>query len=228
MRRIIIAFSGFKQSGKDTAAGMVNEILSEDFNFGSRIGSITTESFASPIRRIIEDIFGVKESDVTNKEEPISSTKKFFKTPKSYRELCITIGDEMKTSLKCNKLWCNAIENHVIQKFSEENPLDVVYIIPDVRYAAELKMLNRMRKRGYEVYHICVFRKEALPEWTKHGLDVRDEICRDIIIKDFAPTRSEWEWCAANPKFDFVITNDGTKKELKEQIYESVMKKIWK
>lgn len=228
MRRIIIAFSGFKQSGKDTAAGMVNEILSEDFNFGSRIGSITTESFASPIRRIIEDIFGVKESDVTNKEEPISSTKKFFKTPKSYRELCITIGDEMKTSLKCNKLWCNAIENHVIQKFSEENPLDVVYIIPDVRYAAELKMLHRMRKRGYEVYHICVFRKEALPEWTKHGLDVRDEICRDIIIKDFAPTRSEWEWCAANPKFDFVITNDGTKKELKEQIYESVMKKIWK
>ena len=228
MRRIIIAFSGFKQSGKSTATDMVNEIIAEDFNFGSRIGSITTESFADPIKRIIEDLFGVKESDVTNKEEPISSTKKFFKFPKSYRELCITVGDGMKTSLKCNKLWCNAIERHIVQKFSEENPLDVVYIIPDVRYTAELKMLNRMRKRGYEVYHICVFRKETLPEWTKCGLDVRDEICRDIIIKDFAPTRSEWEWCVANPKFEFILKNDGTKKELKEQIYESVMKKIWK
>lgn len=228
MRRIIIAFSGFKQSGKSTATDMINEIISEDFNFGSRIGSITTESFADPIKRIIEDIFGVKESDVENKEFPLSATKKFFKKPKSYRDLCITIGDGMKSSLKSNNLWCNTIERHILKTFSEENPLDVVYIIPDVRYASEIKMLQRMRKRGYEVYHICVFRKETLPDWTKYGLDVRDETCREIILNDFTPTRSEWEWCVANPVFDVILKNDGTKKEFKEQIYDSVMKKIWK
>ena len=227
MRRIIITFSGFKQSGKTTSVELMNELISENFNFGSQIGSITTESFADPIKRIIEDIFGVTEDTVENKETPLKITKKFFRKPKSYRELCIAIGDNMKTSLKCNNLWCNTIERHILNKFSEENPLDIVYIIPDVRYASELKMLQRMRKRGYEVYHICVFRKESIPDWANYGLDVRDETCRNIIVEDFSPERSEWEWCVANPTFNFILKNDGTKKELKEQIFNNVVKKIW-
>ena len=227
-RNIVIAFSGFKQSGKSTAVDMVESIFADDFKYGSQIGSITTESFADPIKRIIEDIFGVKEAEVADKEAPIQSTKKFFKKPKSYRELCIAIGDGMKDSLKCSNLWCNTIERHIQDSFKENNPLDKVFIVPDIRYAAELKMLERLRKKGYEVYHFCVFRKEMMPEWIFSGLNICNEEERAIILENFEPTRSEYEWCAYNPKFTALLTNDGTKNEFKDQIRSMVIEKIWK
>lgn len=228
-RNIVIAFSGFKQSGKTTVTGMVENILAEDFKYGSQIGSITTESFADPFKRIIEDVFGVKECDVSDKETPIQSTKKFFRNkPKSYRELCISIGDGMKDTLKCPNLWCNTIERHINEKFKENNPLDKVFIVPDVRYASELKMLDRLRKKGYEVYHFCIFRKEMMPEWIFSGLNICNAEEKQIILDSFEPTRSEYEWCASNPKFTALLTNDGTKKELEEQVRSMVIERIWK
>ena len=228
-RNIVIAFSGFKQSGKSTSVEFLENILSENFKYGSQIGSTTIESFADPFKRFIEDVFGVKECDVTNKEAPLPSTKRFFRNKmKSYRELCIMIGDGMKETLKCPNLWCNTIERHIHEKMKETNPLDKVFIVPDVRYNSELKMLERLRKAGYEVYHFCVFRKEMLPEWATSGLNICNEEEKTIILESFEPTRSEYEWCAANPKFSGCIINDGTKKELEEQVMEKVVKKIWK
>ena len=227
-RKIVIAFSGFKQSGKTTSVELLENILTEDFKYGSQIGSVTAESFADPVKRIIEDVFGVKEVDINDKEALISSTKKFFKNAMSYRDMCIAVGDGMKSSLRCPNLWCHAIERHIRTKFAEKNPLDKVFIVPDVRYGAELHMLERLRKSGFEVYHVCVFRKEALPEWVSTGLNICNKEERQIILDNFKTTRSEYEWCAANPKFSACLTNDGTVEELKEQILHNIVEKIWK
>lgn len=227
-RKIIIAFSGFKQSGKTTSVELLENILTGDFKYGSQIGSVTVESFADPVKRIVEDIFGVKEIDIEDKEALISSTKKFFKNAMSYRDMCIAVGDGMKASLRCPNLWCNTIERHIRSKFAEKNPLDKVFIIPDVRYGAELHMLERMKKAGYEVYHVCVFRKEALPDWVYTGLNICDKTERNIILDNFKTTRSEYEWCAANPKFNAYLTNDGSVYELEEQIRSKIVEKIWK
>ena len=51
---------------------------------------------------------------------------------------------------------------------------------------------------------------------------------RQIILDNFKTTRSEYEWCAANPKFSACLTNDGTVEELKEQILHNIVEKIWK
>lgn len=229
MRKIVIAFSGFKQSGKTTSVELLESILTEDFKYGSQLGSVTTESFADPVKRIIEDVFGVKEVDVTDKEAIIQSTKKFFKSgAMSYRDMCIAVGDGMKASLKCPNLWCHTIERHIRSKFAERGLLDKVFIVPDVRYGAELHMLDRLRKAGYEVYHTCVLRKEALPDWWHTGLNICNKEERAIILDNFGVTRSEYEWCAANPKFFAVLKNDGTKEDLEEQIKKNVVERIWK
>lgn len=227
-RKIIVAFSGFKQSGKDTSADFLKSVLTEDFKYGSQICSVTKESFASSFRNIIEEIFGVKESDVKNKEDIIPYTKKFFRKAVSYRDLCILIGDGMKQCLHSPNLWCNVVERHIKEKFADKNPLDKVFIIPDVRYTAELHLLERFRKAGYEVYHFCVFRKEALPEWVHTGLDITKRDERNIILDSFSLTRSEYEWCAENPKFTSYLKNDGSIKDLEDEVRKKIVERIWK
>lgn len=218
MRKIIIAFSGFKQSGKDTSVNLLTDYIESNRNkFNTSI--IKKMSFSENIKYIIYLLFGIKEEDITDKEQVIKSTKKFFRKPKSYRDLCILIGDGLKTSLKCNDIWSKSLEKNILSyRHDSENNSANVFIISDVRYKSELKMLQRMRKRGYEVYHICVFRKDALPDWAKLGLNLNSQEEKQIIVEDFSPEKSEWEWCESNLKFNFIIKNDGSIDELNEQV----------
>lgn len=227
-RTIIIAMSGFKQSGKSSVAEILENILTSEFKYGSQIGVVSKESFADPFKRIIEDVFGLKEENIKDKESPLNITKRFFRRPKSYRDLCILIGEGMKEATKCQNIWSNTIELHIQNKMNEKNPLDKVFIIPDVRYRSELKMLERMKTRGCEVYHICVFRKTALPDWVTAGLNICSEEDRVLINENFDTPRSETEWCIENPNFFCAVYNDGTKKELEEEVRRKIVEKIWK
>ena len=224
MRNIIIAFSGFKQSGKTTSANFVYDIIKENICDENTNVMCSVNSFADPFKNFIQEVFGLTEDSVQDKDSPVQYTKKFFKKPKSYRELCILLGDGLKNTLKCKNLYALAMEAKVRRFFGENKETDNVVLIPDVRYKNEIKLLNRFKKRGYEVYYVCVFRKSYLPDWAKLGLNISDY---DIIVNDFSPEKSEFEWCAFNPKFNCVLTNDGTKEELKKQIEEKIIKKVW-
>ena len=144
-----------------------------------------------------------------------------------YRGLCIDFGEGMK-EIGGKNIWVNTLERHILKAFKGQNPGDVVYIIPDVRFASEIKMLDRMRKRGYEVYHLCVFRKETLPEWAVMGLNIVDKKEFKIIKESYPDLdHTEYEWCISNPKM-YPVYNDGTLEELKEQVRTRVLGYIWK
>lgn len=228
-RNIIIAFSAFKQSGKDTACDIIEQFLSEDFQYAVNVSSKTRLSFAQHIRDVIEDIFGIKDTEISDKEATLTMLKRYFKknTP-SYRDLTIMIGEGMK-KLSCEQVWTYSLENHVNKFFKNaKRDGDNVFIIPDVRYKSELKMLNRMKKRGYEVYHFTVFRKEAIPDWVKYGISMDTEWEQEVVSKDFGVDRSECEWVRCNPIMTDKIINDGSLLELKDEVENKVMKRIWK
>lgn len=226
-RKIIIALSGWKQSGKSTVAGMLEESLREDFKYANNISSLKVESFATPFKRIIEDVFGVTESQVADKEAPLEETRFFYDELKSYRDLCIDFGEGMK-EIAGKNIWVNTIERHILKFFKGKHQADCVFIIPDVRFISEIKLLERMKKRGFEVYHLCVLRKEAVPEWAMMGLRASDK--KDLkIIKESYPdiSHTEYEWCSMNPKVIGII-NDGTLDELKASVQKNVLDRIWK
>lgn len=233
-RNIVIAFSGWKRSGKDTACDFIEDFIAEDFKYASQVSSVNRMSFATPIRQVIYDVFGIKDTDVKDKEEPINFLKKYFNSNKgthvvpSYRQLLITIGEGMK-KISCNSVWSYVLENKIKTAFkTSDNGGDNVFIIPDVRYKNELNMLNRLKKSGVEVYHYCVFRKETLPDWITCGLMPTNDEDLKIINDNFNVDASEIEWCIENPVFTSRLINDGTTQEFKEVVHSVVMDKIWK
>ena len=224
-RKIIIAMSGWKYSGKDSAMKSVYDILNQDV-YENRIDSVKLESFAYPFKKIIKDIFGVDEASVADKDAKLPETKYFFKKLKSYRELCIMIGEGMKNIMGCQQLWANTVENHIKEFFAKDTDKDLVFIIPDVRYASEINMLSRMKKNGIEVYHYCIFRREEIPSWAKKNIKPwlpENKTYRKTHCID----RSEYEWCQVNPTLTDKITNDGTLEELREQVKSKIVDKIW-
>ena len=227
-RKIIIALSGWKQSGKTTVAEMIADIIHSDFKYGANVSSVITESFATPFKNIIKDVFGVSEEAVKDKEAPLEETRFFFDNPKSYRGLCIEFGEGMK-EIGGKNIWVNTLERHILSAFKgHKHPGDVVYIVPDVRFTSEVKMLDRMRKRGFEVYHLCVLRKESLPEWVEVGLNINNKKEFKIIRESYPDlSHTEYEWCVANPKM-IGVYNDGTLEELREQLQNRVLGYIWK
>lgn len=220
-RNILIAFCGFKRSGKDSCAQSLKKQLNVD--------AFTIEPFAQHIKVIINEIFGIEETSIEDKEKPISFTKKYFGEEYSYRQLLIKIGDGIKELVNPN-IWTMASENklHKFAKIETSITGDRVFVIPDVRYRSELKLLKKMKRLGWEVYLYSVFRKTAIPEWAKMGLNPNVKWENSIIENDFASEYCEQEVLAANPKLNDVIYNDGTIDDLDKEVLNKIIKKIWK
>ena len=88
---------------------------------------------------------------------------------------------------------------------------------------AELKL----KEEGFEVYYICIFRKESLPKFVIDGFYPYNKNDMEVIKKKYHADRSEYEWCKCNPKFFAVIKNDGTIQDLENQIEEKLISKIF-
>lgn len=213
----IIAVCGFKRSGKDT----VSDILVNDINTIHGITPVKF-SFATNVRKCVEDIFNIREEDIEDKESLIDSTKHFFKRKMSYRDLLVTIGEGMK-KIAFENVWVTSVENIIIDDSRTHNNNNNIYVLSDVRYKAEMDMLKRFEHRGFKVIRVLILRKSALPEWVTLGLSPFNKMEYDIIRKDFKPDRSELEWCTNNPKFHFVLTNDGTIEELRSQVQKKML-----
>jgi hypothetical protein len=211
----VIALSGFKRSGKDELADGFLRSTVDRFETHSSIVSM-----ADPIRSVVSALYGVFPDEITDKELPISRLKD-IDIPvkpksclyKSYRYLMDTVGEKLKESLG-DKVWIDAIKQNIFDPYFDDYERRYI-IIPDIRFIKEQEMLNELKEAGVSVKYGLVLRKAALPEWTKHGLQPTKKDDLKIIKKDFGCSRPEIEWCTTNPKFDFVVTNDGTLEELK-------------
>lgn len=231
----VIAISGFKGSGKDTIARMIDEYAyaqnniqeakNDDMPYRPATNLVRVFSMAKPIRDIVETAFSLKEPEYGKKEEINELWSNRLNNSVSYRDFVNTIGTTMR-KLYGNKIWVwkaetelDNFKNNIMfnEQFFNTN-IHGIFVIPDIRYKQEIKMLQRLKK-DYDVEHWLVLRKECLPEWARMGLRVTDPVERKIILKDFKPSIHESDWCLANPKFSRVITNDGTYEELYAKVY---------
>lgn len=237
----VIAISGFKGSGKDTIARMIEEYMYEQNNIQEAKNDdmphrpatniVRVFSMAKPIRDIVETAFSLKEPEYGKKEENNELWSKRLNHNVSYRDFVNTIGTTMR-KLYGNKIWVWKAETELedFRKNIEFNKqffktnIHGIFVIPDIRYKQEIKMLQRLKK-DYDVEHWLVLRKECLPEWARMGLRVTDPVERKIILKDFKPSIHESDWCLANPKFSRVIVNDGTYEELVEKVFAAMSDK---
>lgn len=254
----IVAFSGFKGSGKDTTAEcIVSALENRKSSYGYIVDIV---SMAEPIRKLMFDSMRIMNPDYTEKDKPykectysnykcggfwnysLSVWAKQFNA-KSYRDIVNLIGTGIRERFS-DTFWITAAEVNIKERLysyydyydyynvnclnGNDNCLNgnprFIIIIPDIRYKKEINWLKKLKNSGYDVEHWCIFRKAVLPEWTKYGLDVRNPVHVSIIEKDFKPTKHEFEWCKTNPKFNRVITNDGSIEDLQKTIDKIVEK----
>ena len=220
---IVVAFSGFKRSGKDTVADLLlkkAEVVKE--NLG--IEKILKTSFAEPFKEMARLVLDIDEKDIEDKEAPIKYTKRWFGKDVSWREILIRMGEGMKEVI-CPNVWALALENRIYNGLHSCTNGNFLAIIPDVRFAQELKLVHKLRKMHWRVFHYGIFRKEALPDWWKLGLTPETKEERAIIEKDFGIDHSEYEVLQKNPKLDGAIYNDGTLEDLELEV-EQILKRI--
>lgn len=206
MKKTIISISGFSRSGKDTVADII-----------CMSNKVERYSFADPIRKVVNILFGI--GTPANKNDTLKYVSRNLKKKVTYRDLCISVGELMKKQYYKN-IWIDSVKNSLI-KFVN-NPQTEVAVITDTRYLPEIEAIKQFCEyNSIDLVRTIVFRKEALPEWTKYGLNPARYEDKKIILDNFNVDRSELEWCCAkNDKYKVIITNDSDFKDLELQVKE--------
>ena len=207
----VIALSGFKRSGKDTLADILVD-KAKKMEGGWHPDIVVKTSFAEPFKEMARLVLDIDEKNIEDKEAPIPYTRRYFGEDLSWRQILIRMGEGMK-EVVCPNVWVLAMENR-LYNWMKASPNGMVAVIPDVRYSQELKFLQKLRKNGFRVCYYGIFRREALPDWWKMGLDPKIREERSIIEKDFGADHSEWEILMRNPKLDGAVYNDGAIEDL--------------
>lgn len=222
MNASVVALSGFKRSGKDALADfLVSKALERREQYG--IEKAVKTAFADPFRKMTGLVLDIDESSVEDKEAPIPYTRRYFGKDLSWREILIRLGEGMK-NVVCPNVWALSMENRLYN--GAKSSSGYFAVIPDVRYAQELKLLQKLRKKGFRVFYYGVFRKSALPDWWKLGITPNTKEERAILEKDFGADHSEWEILQKNPKLDGAVYNDGTLEDL-EADAEHILSKVY-
>ncbi len=226
---VVIAFSGFKRSGKDALADIIVRKASSE-NWAAEAvyewhpDTVVKTSFAEPFKEMARLVLDIDEKDIEDKEAPVPYTRRYFGEDLSWRQILIRMGEGMKEVI-CPSVWVLAMENR-LYNWMKASPSGMLAVIPDVRYSQELKLLQKLRKKGFRVFHYGIFRKEALPDWWKLGLTPGTKEERAIIEKDFGADHSEYEILQKNPKLDGAVYNDGTLADL-ERDADRILAKIF-
>lgn len=186
----IILLSGWKRSGKDTAA----DILVKDFNY-KRLG------FADPLKDLVANLFGIKRRDCDSaetKEQPImympvdprdgfSKTVTAFMTkefkPEPYprglgmdtkywtpRALCILVGSCMRS----------VNPNFWVEKALSQCEPGGLYVIADCRYKNEVETVKRA---DAQVITVRINRFDTSPSDDPSERDL-DDYPFDIVINN--------------------------------------------
>lgn len=207
---MIIGTVGFSGSGK----GTVGDILENDWGF-------IKESFAKPLKDAVSIIFNwnrfLLEGDTVESRKWRETIDPYWSeklnkniTPRLVLQL---MGTEAGRNIFGESLWTASLINRIT---STKN-----YVITDVRFENEIKAL---RDIGAKIIRI---RRDEEPKWFDTAIAVKIEE-NNILNKerinyldewyDEAPHihRSEWDW--VNTNFDYVINNNSTIENLKEEI----------
>ena len=190
---MIIGMCGLIGTGKDTVA----DILVNNYNF-------IKVSFADKLKDGVATVFswdremleGTTDESRTwreQKDEFWSRETNEHITPRLVLQM---FGTDCMRNGFYNGIWVSIVKQQIIN-----NP-DKHFVIPDVRFPNEAKMIKEING---EVWRIC---RGQDPQWFTSY--VTDNIVPDDVHE------SEWQWAKLN--FDCVIHNDDTIEDLKNQV----------
>lgn len=190
---MIIGICGLIGSGK----GSVADILVQEHNY-------IKLSFADKLKDGVASVFGwdrqMLEGDNAESRKWREQKDEFWTketgdeiTPRLILQL---FGTDCMRNGFYDGIWVSLVKQE-LQKNSKQN-----YVIPDVRFENEAKMIRSLGGK------ICQVRRGPDPLWFRLYKDLGQE-----------PTdihKSEWAW--ANVQMDYVLANDTTLEELKNLV----------
>lgn len=165
----IIAFTGYKNCGKDTAANILETCLLDH-------GGVKKLSIAQPIKQITTQLFDVTleelESLKRNQHHKIMLVDtsfmgrlKFFlfgnnRAAMTIREFFMYFGTNIMRSFFGDNVWINILKQEI-----KKNNADFI-IISDLRFKSEYKALSQIK--DYSLYIIKISRPDAVLD-TNHA-----------------------------------------------------------
>jgi hypothetical protein len=215
MTRLIISFSGFKGSGKNTAAKILSEIV-----------PVTHMSFAAPLKDATAAMFGwprdLLEGNHSHsrkwREQPDTFWSEAFGRPVSPRWVLQYLGTDVVRHHLLDSFWIRAVQKSIDQ--TSDN-----VVLTDARFPNELGMIKALGghtvlvKRGQDPnWYPRAAKFNRLPKWTQ-----RIKLPFDSTLKAIHPSEREW----VGYPFDHVITNHEDQiTDLKKQLESLVFKLI--
>lgn len=196
---MIIGICGLIGSGKGTVA----DILVENHNFQKL-------SFADKLKDGVASVFDwdrdMLEGDTDRSriwrektDEFWSKETNFEVTPRLVLQL---FGTDCMRNGFFDGIWVSLVKKQIL-----ENP-DTNWVIPDVRFPNEVKMIQGVQGEVWQV------RRGDLPVWF---MDKRDN---KVEPTDVHP--SEWAWIDQDDAFEQIIYNDDTLEELLKKVKEII------
>jgi hypothetical protein len=199
-----IAISGKANSGKDTAAKLMWEVLKNTMPYNKThlsksVEAVQKVALADPIKEMIMLMFPRTKRNMLYGPSKFRATEipGAFKNgvPLTYRKLLQDLGTEVGRGYK-EDIWIDAL-NYKMEKAEQKGYL--LFIVTDVRFRNEF---DSIKQSGYTMVRI----KRDAQLQMNHASEVEQESISDS-------------------EFDFVIDNNGTKNELKAKLTD-LLKKI--
>ena len=192
---MIIGICGLIGSGKGTVA----DILVENHNFEKL-------SFADKLKDGVASVFDwdrdMLEGDTDRsriwrekQDEFWSSETGMSVTPRLVLQL---FGTDCMRNGFFDGIWVSLVKKQIL-----DNP-DTNWVIPDVRFPNEVKMIQSVQGKVWQV------RRGDLPVWF---MDKRDNGVEPIDVHP-----SEWAWIDQDESFNEIIYNDNSLEELLKKI----------
>ena len=196
---MIIGICGLIGSGK----GSVADILVENHNFEKL-------SFADKLKDGVASVFSwdrdMLEGDTDRsriwreKEDEFWTNETGMSvTPRLVLQL---FGTDCMRNGFFDGIWVSLVKQKIL-----ESP-DTNWIIPDVRFPNEVKMIQSVQGEVWQV------RRGELPQWF---LDKRD-----FSIEPSDVHASEWAWIDQDNAFEQIIQNDGSLDELQNTVQQII------
>lgn len=209
----LIGVVGLADSGK----GTVGDYLVEEYGF-------KTESFAKPVKDATAAIFNwprhllegnTKQSRIFRETKDEYWSKKLDRdvTPRWAMQI---VGTEACRDGIAPEIWIHSLEKRV------EDSVYADFVITDVRFPNEMSYITS--KGGILIQSL----REPLPEWYNiaYKQNANGDDAVDFMGMHFSNIHIS-EWAHIGYPVDFVIHNNGTLEELKEQV-DNVMNCVYK
>lgn len=196
---MIIGICGLIGSGKGTVA----DILVENHNFQKL-------SFADKLKDGVATVFGwdraMLEGDTDRSRIWREKTDEYW-TKETGREITPRLvlqefGTDCMRNGFYDGIWVSLVKQEILN-----NPT-TNWVIPDVRFPNEMRMINSVQGQVWQV------RRGDLPQWFYDR--------RDYGTKPENVHPSEWAWIESNSSFDQIITNDTTLEQLQTSVQQII------